>query len=175
MPELIPVLDKKTIALKIAAVGRRISSDYKDANLVLVCVLKGAFMFLADLVREIDIKNLSIDFVRVASYGDFSQSSGRIKLVQDIETEIGGKDVLIIEDILDSGLTMAFLRDHLAAFKPRSIRFCVMLDKPRRRRIAIEADYVCHTVEGSGFLVGYGLDYAEAYRNLPDVFDLKLE
>ena len=174
MPELIPVLDKEAIAHKVADVGRQISKDYKDADLVLICVLKGAFMFLADLVRQIDVKNLQIDFVRVASYGDLSQSSGCIRLLKDIETDIGGRDVLIIEDILDSGLTMAYLRDHLAAFGPKSIGFCVMLDKPHRRRVAIEADYVGHTVAENGFLVGYGLDYAETYRNLPEVYDLKM-
>ncbi|RPI62160.1 MAG: hypoxanthine phosphoribosyltransferase [Planctomycetaceae bacterium] len=174
MPELIPVLDKEAIACKVADVARQISNDYQNSHLVLIGVLKGAFIFMADLIREIEVECLNIDFVRVASYGDHSQSSGCIRLIKDIETDISGKDVLIVEDILDSGLTMAYLRDHLAGFSPRSLKICVMLDKPHKRRVAVQAEYVCHTVTENGFLVGYGLDYAESYRNLPAVYELKL-
>jgi hypoxanthine phosphoribosyltransferase len=173
MPELIPVLDKEVIARKVAAVARQISNDYKESNLVLIGVLKGAFIFLADLARQIEVKSLNIDFMRVTSYGKLRQSSGKIRLLNDIDIDIGGKDVLIVEDILDSGLTVAFLRDHLAAFGPKSLKVCVMLDKPHRRQVPLQADYVCHTIVENGFLVGYGLDFAESYRNLPEVFDLK--
>jgi hypoxanthine phosphoribosyltransferase len=174
MPELIPILDKEVIARKVADVARQISNDYKDANLVLIGVLKGAFIFMADLVRQIEVHSVQVDFVRVASYGHLRQSSGKIRLLNDIDTEIGGKDVLIVEDILDSGLTAAFLREHLAGFNPKSLKFCVLLDKPHRRQAPVQADYICHTVAENGFLVGYGLDYAESYRNLPEVYDLKI-
>lgn len=173
MPELIPVLNSATIAQRVADVARQISNDYQDADLVMIGVLKGAFVFLADLIRHIDLDRFAIDFVRVASYGDGVDSSGRIQMSKDIEIDAGGKDILIVEDILDSGLTLSHLIQHFEQYKPRSIKICTLIDKRERRQVDIPVDYVCHTVS-KGFLVGYGLDYAEAYRNLPEVFDLKL-
>lgn len=173
MSELIPALDKEAIARIVADLGRRISSDYKNRELVVIGVLKGAFVFLADLIRKIDGVDLSVDFVRTASYGSDSESSGQIQLSKDIEVEISGKDVLIVEDILDSGLTAAYLMEFFRQRKPKSIKFCAFIDKQERRQVDLQADYVGFSVE-RGFLVGYGLDYAEQYRNLPGVYELKL-
>jgi len=171
MPDLIPVLDKETIAQKVDQIARQISSDYKDANLVLIGVLKGAFVFMADLVRCLDLKKLTIDFVCLESYGDGADSSGRIHMVKDVEVDIRNKDVLIVEDILDTGLTLEYLKKHLERSQPRSVKICVMIDKFERRKVDVQAQYVGHKVT-EGFLVGYGLDYAEAYRHLPGIFHL---
>lgn len=171
MPDLIPVLDKETIAQKVDQIARQISSDYKDANLVLIGVLKGAFVFMADLVRCLDLKKLTIDFVCLESYGDGADSSGRIRMVKDVEVDIRDKDVLIVEDILDTGLTLDYLKKHLERSQPRSVKICVMIDKFERRKVDVRAQYVGHKVT-EGFLVGYGLDYAEAYRHLPGIFHL---
>ena len=173
MPELISVLDEKTIAQKVDKVAQQISSDYRDTDLVIIGVLKGAFVFMADLIRRLEIDRMTVDFVRIASYGGNDQSAGRIDLLKDTEMDLRGKDLLIVEDILDTGLTLAFLRDHLKNRQPRSVKACVLIDKCERRQVDIEAEYVCHKVR-EGFLVGYGLDYAEAYRNLPGIYQLKI-
>lgn len=173
MPELIPILDKDAIAQKVAVVARKISLDYSESELILVGVLKGAFVFLADLIRQLTIDKLIVDFVRISSYGVESETSGKIRILKDIESEIAGKDVLIVEDIIDTGLTLTYLRKELKLRRPRSIKICTMIDKIERRKIEIEPDYFCHRVQ-SGFIVGYGLDYAEAYRNLPGIFRLKM-
>ena len=170
MPELIPVLDQDTIARKVADVARQISSDYQHAELVLIGVLKGAFVFMADLIRQLNLSEVVVDFVQLASYGSKSKSSGAISLLKDLTVDIRDKDVLICEDILDTGITMDFLYKHLLASKPRTIKICTLIDKRERREIQVEADYVCHNAEG--FLVGYGLDYAEIYRNLPGIYQL---
>lgn len=172
MPELIPVLDRAAIAQRIADIAQQISIDYKDADLVMIGVLKGAFVFLADLIRHVDIERFAIDFVRVTSYADGVESSGNILLSKDVEIDIENKDLLIVEDILDSGLTLRHLIRHFKKRKPKSVKICTLIDKRERRQIDIPVDYICHTVE-KGFLVGYGLDYAEVYRNLPGVFELK--
>jgi hypoxanthine phosphoribosyltransferase len=173
MPELIPVLNKDAIAEKVADVAREISSDYKDGDLVLIGVLKGAFVFLADLIRELTIEKLSIDFVCVSSYGDGTETSGEIRILKDIETDVTGKDVLLVEDIVDSGLTIAYLHEILKIRQPRSIKICTMIDKLERRQNDVQPDYVCHKMQ-SGFVVGYGLDYAESYRNLPGLYQIKM-
>lgn len=172
MPELVPVFTKDQIQKMVAAVARRISYDYKGRTLVLVGVLNGAFMFLADLVRELSIP-VQIDFVRVASYGAGTASSGKINLTKDLELDIQNKDVLVIEDIVDTGLTLSCLIDHLKSFGPRSVRVCALLDKRERRERAVPVDYTCQVVK-KGFLVGYGLDYAEDYRSLQEIYHLKL-
>ena len=173
MPDLIPVLDKDDIARKVDAVARQISVDYKDADLVIIGVLKGAFVFMADLIRRLDLQRVTIDFVRLASYGAHSQSTGKIRLLKDLEIDIRDKDVLVVEDILDTGLTLTFLREHLKNFKPRSIKTCALLDKFERRQVDVQAEYVCYRIK-DGFLVGYGLDYAECYRHLPGIYNLNL-
>jgi len=172
MPELVPVFTKDQIQKMVAVVARRISHDYKGRTLVLVGVLNGAFMFLADLVRELSIP-AQIDFVRVASYGAGTASSGKINLTKDLELDIQNKDVLVIEDIVDTGLTLSCLIDHLKSFGPRSVRVCALLDKRERRDRAVPVDYTCQVVK-KGFLVGYGLDYAEDYRSLQEIYHLKL-
>ena len=172
MSKLIPVLKQAEITNKIAIVAEQISTDYKNADLVLIGVLKGAFIFMADLIRQISLEKIMIDFVQVASYGSGSETSGKISVIKDIAVDIKGKDVLIVEDILDSGLTLSFLTAHFEKHQPNSVKICAMIDKKERRQVDIKADYTCHQVD-SGFLVGYGLDYAERYRNLPEIYHLK--
>jgi len=172
MPEFIPVLTKSDIRDSVAALGERLSADYKGKDLVLIGVLKGAFIFLSDLIRHITVP-VKIDFIRAASYGDNTETSGRIKLTKDVEIDIRDKDVLLVEDIVDTGLTLAHLVDYLKSLGLRSIRICTLVDKRERRQAAVSVDYACHVVE-EGFLVGYGLDYAEDYRHLPEIYHLKL-
>ncbi|MCP4746563.1 MAG: hypoxanthine phosphoribosyltransferase [Desulfobacteraceae bacterium] len=174
MPKLNPVLDKETIALKVAELAHRISHDYKGKNLVLIGVLKGAFVFMADLIRQIDTNQMQIDFIHAASYGSNSESSGSIKLLKDVEVDIGDKHVLIVEDILDSGLTLSYLIKHLKGYNPASIKICAFINKIERRQNDLQPDYAGVTVD-KGFLVGYGLDYAEKYRYLPGVYELKFD
>ena len=171
MTDLIPILKKDDIEKMVADVAKKISADYKDSELVLIGVLKGAFVFLSDLIRQITIP-VKIDFVGVSSYGSKTVSSGKIKLTRDIEIDIKDKDVLIIEDIVDTGLTLKYLIDYLKSFDPKSVKICALLDKLERRETEINIDYLCHRIE-KGFIVGYGIDYAENYRNLPAIYQLK--
>ena len=173
MPELIPVLDKDAIARYVADVAKQISKDYQEGDLVIIGVLKGAFVFMADLIRQLTLSSFTIDFIRLASYGNDIVPSGQVRIIHDIEADICGKDVLIVDDIFDTGLTLTRLRQHLQECKPRTIRICALIDKGERRQTDLQPDYVCHKID-QGFLVGYGLDYAEAYRNLPGLFYLKL-
>jgi hypoxanthine phosphoribosyltransferase len=173
MPDFTPVLNKDEIERQISEIAKIISADYQGQELVLVGVLKGAFLFLADLARELKLDNLKIDFLQASSYGGDTISSETIVLKKDIDVDIRDKDVLVVEDIVDTGLTLAFLVDHLRRFGPKSIKVCAMIDKKERRKAAVAVDYVCTTIE-KGFLVGYGLDYAEDYRNLPEIYHLKL-
>lgn len=172
MTDLIPILSEEEIGRLIDSVAQKISDDYKDKRLVLVGVLKGAFIFLGDLARRLTIP-VEIDFIQFSSYGNSDSSSGDIQLRSDISTELKGKDVLVVEDIIDTGLTITKLIEHLEAFNPESIRVCAFIDKHERREVDYKADYACYSVEG-GFLVGYGLDYAEKYRNLPALYHLNL-
>lgn len=172
MPELIPVLTKNDIENLIAKVARKISTDYQGRDLVLIGVLKGAFVFLSDLVRHLSIP-VQVDFIRLFSYGSGTSSSGDIRLTKDIEIDIELKDVLIVEDIVDTGLTLKYLIDYLKSYKPKTVKVCALLDKHERRESDVRIDYACHAVD-KGFLVGYGLDYNEDYRNLPGVYHLKL-
>jgi len=172
MPEFIPVLKKDDIDKMVVAVARKISSDYKDRELILIGVLKGSFVFLSDLIRNLSIP-VKVDFVGVSSYSDKTSSSGKIQLTKSIEIDIKNKNVLVVEDIVDSGLTLAWLIDYLMSFEPEAVNICALLDKRERRETQIQIDYTCHVVQ-EGFLVGYGLDYAEDYRNLPEIYHLKL-
>ena len=173
MPELIPVLKREEIEELTASVARQISSDYRGHPLVVVGVLKGAFIFPADLVRRITIP-VQVDFVRAASYGSGATSSGKIELTKEIDIDIAGKDVLVVEDIVDSGLTLTYLVDYLKQFNPETVRVCTLLDKHERRQSKVKVDYACHIIK-KGFLVGYGLDYNEAYRELPAIYHLKFQ
>ena len=172
MPELIPVLKKKDINSMVAQVARRISSDYQDHELILIGVLKGAFVFLSDLMLNLSIP-VQVDFVRVASYGSDTSSSGRINLTKAIEIDIKNKDVLVVEDIVDTGLTLSYIIDYLKSFQPKTVKVCALLDKRQRRQENVKIDYACHVVT-EGFLVGYGLDYDEDYRDLPEIYHLQL-
>lgn len=172
MPELIPVLNKNDIANMVALVASKISSDYQDHELILIGVLKGAFVFLSDLVRHLSIP-VKLDFIRVCSYGSGVSSSGNIRLTKEIEMDVNNKDVLLVEDIVDTGLTLSYIIDYLKAFNPRTVKICALIDKHERRNANIKVDYACHEA-AEGFLVGYGLDYNENYRNLPCIYHLKL-
>ena len=172
MPELIPVLKKNDINSMVAQVARRISSDYQDHELILIGVLKGAFVFLSDLMLNLSIP-VQVDFIRVASYGSDTSSSGRINLTKAIEIDVKSKDVLVVEDIVDTGLTLSYIIDYLKSFQPKTVKVCTLLDKRQRRQANVKIDYACHIVT-EGFLVGYGLDYDEDYRNLPEIYHLQL-
>jgi hypoxanthine phosphoribosyltransferase len=171
-PTMVPVLSKAEIAQHVNTLAGRISRDYAEKDLVVIGILKGAFIFLADLVRELTIP-VEIDFVRLASYGSDTSSSGHIQITKEIELDISGRHVLIVEDIVDSGLTIACLLDYLKQFRPKSIRLCALIDKTERREVKISTHYVGHLVE-HGFLVGYGLDFDEKYRALPEIYHLEL-
>ena len=162
------LISREQIASIVKDLADQISKDYLEKELVLVCILKGAFMFLSDLVRHLQI-SVKIDFVRLASYGAGMKSSGRIEITKDIETSIEGKDVLIVEDIVDSGRTLQFLRDRLSLANPNSVKICALLDKKARREVEIEVDYIGKEVDDV-FVVGYGIDFNETCRNLPEIY-----
>lgn len=171
MTELEPFLNREAIHRLVSDIADRISSDYQTEDLVLIGVLKGSFIFLSDLVRQLTIPT-EIDFVGASSYGADDQSSENIRLTKPLQINIRNKNILVIEDIVDTGRTLAYLLEYIKSFAPRDLRICVLLDKRERRKVDIEIDYVGTVVE-KGFLVGYGLDYAEKYRNLPDLYCLK--
>lgn len=158
---------------RIAQVGAQITRDYRGREPVLVSVLRGSYIFMADLTRSIDIP-CTVDFMSVSSYGAGTASSGQVKILKDLSESIEGKDLIIVEDILDSGNTLYYLRDVLEARKPKSVSICTLLDKPERRVKDIKPDYVGFQIPDA-FVVGYGLDYAERYRNLPYIGILKPE
>lgn len=162
------LVSRKELDSIVQELASRISRDYGKRELVLVCILKGGFMFLADLVRHLQIP-VQIDFVRLASYGPGMKTSGVIEITKDIELPVEGKDVLIVEDIVDSGRTLQFLKDRLALSKPTSVKVCALLDKKARREVKIEAEYLGKEVDDV-FVVGYGIDFNEDYRYLPEVY-----
>ncbi|MBR2868814.1 MAG: hypoxanthine phosphoribosyltransferase [Clostridia bacterium] len=165
---------EETLKNIVKDLGKKISEDYKDKNLLLVSVLKGSIMFMADLMREITVP-CEIDFMCVSSYNDGTKSSGVVKIIKDLDINLDGKDVLIVEDILDSGRTLGYLKSILMTRNPKSFRICTLLDKPSRRAVPdLWADYSGAEVPDE-FVVGYGLDYDEKYRNLPYIGILKRE
>ena len=151
----------------VAQLGERITRDYQGKKPVMVCILKGASVFFCDLIRQIDLP-LEIDFMVVSSYGASTKTRGEVKLVKDLDRSVRGRDVIIVEDIVDSGMTLNFLKQTLLGRGAASLRICTLLDKPARRRVPLTADYFCFNIPDA-FVVGYGLDYAEVYRNLPDI------
>lgn len=166
------LFSKEDVEQIIRRLGREISKDYKDKNLLVIGILKGSIVFMADLMRSIDI-HCKIDFMALSSYGSSTRSSGVVRLLKDLSTDIAGYDVLIVEDILDSGNTLSHLKEILLLRNPNSLKICTFLDKPERRVVKdMVADYVGATVPDE-FIVGYGLDYSENYRNLPYVGVLK--
>jgi hypoxanthine phosphoribosyltransferase len=162
-----PLLSREEIASRTAEIASRISDDYRQRELVMVGVLKGAFVFLADLVRQVELP-LEIDFVAVSSYGADTESSGVVKIIKDLDLEIKGKDVLLVEDIVDTGLTLKYLSGMLRERGPASVEICALLNKPEARKVDIEVKYCGFDVPPL-FVVGYGLDFAERYRHLPYV------
>ena len=167
------LLSEDEIREKVRELGGKITADYKNSNLMLVTVLKGAVVFLADLMRQIDVP-AEIDFMVVSSYGSGVKSSGVVKIVKDLDVPLAGKDILIVEDILDSGLTLSYIKELLESRGPRSIRIATLLDKPSRRKVDLQADYIGFSVPDE-FVIGYGLDFDEKYRNLPYIGILKPE
>jgi len=161
------LLSADAIQTRIKELGAQIERDYAGRSLVLLCVLKGSFVFAADLARRIDLP-LRIEFLGVRSYGDDTRSSGVVQITQDLTRPIAGDHVLLVEDIVDTGLTLSYLREQLIARSPASVKICALLHKPARTVIPVEVDYLGFTVEDV-FVVGFGLDYAERYRNLPYV------
>jgi len=162
------LISREAIARRVTELGEEINRDYAGRDLVMVGVLKGAFIFLADLVRELTFP-VEIDFVRLASYGGGTSPSGEVHISKDVELSLKGRDVLIVEDIMDIGYTLSFLKQHLATHLPRSLKICCLIDKRERREIEVPLDYVGFVLE-QGFLVGYGLDCGEKQRTLPEIF-----
>lgn len=164
------LLDEATIARRIRALGQQISHDYRDVavgNLVVVAVLKGSFPFFADLVRHIALP-LTCEFIGISSYGDATKSSGVVKITFDLQHSIAGKDVLVVEDIIDTGLSMRYLLDNFATRRPRTLKVCTLLEKPAGNKVKVPIDYTGFTIPDA-FVVGYGLDYLGRLRNLPFV------
>lgn len=161
------LLTSGEIAAGVGKLADSIRQDYQSTCPLLIGVMKGSFVFLADLVRLLDFP-LEVDFIRLASYGGGTESSGRIKVLHDLSTPVNGRDVLVVEDIVDTGLTTAFLLDYLRQKQPASLKLCALTDKSSRRQVPVTIDYLGFTVPDR-FLVGYGLDWDEAFRNLPDI------
>ena len=177
MNQLKTLLTRQEIAKRVAEMGQQITSDFKDQAIIFVGVLKGAAIFLSDLAREVKLDS-TFDFIGVSSYGNRPSpsqelksgwdSTGEVKLTKDVDQSMIGKNIILVEDILDTGLTLTYLRKILLAHQPKSLKIAALLDKPSRRKQPIEADYVGFKIPDE-FVVGYGLDYAERYRNLPDI------
>ena len=161
------LLSEEQLKKRVAELGAQLSEDYRDKNPTMVCILKGAIMFYTDLVRSMPIP-LAMDFMAVSSYGSATKSSGVVQLRKDLDRPIEGMDVLIVEDIVDSGMTLSYLKRVFADRGAASVRIATLLDKPARRRVDLKADYFCFEIPDE-FVVGYGLDFDEKYRNLPDI------
>ena len=159
------LIDQEELSARIADLAREIRQDFPSGQLHFVCVLKGAFLFLGDLIRVME-GHVTIDFMACSSYGAGTSSTGEVRLSKDLDSGLEGRDVIIVEDIVDTGLTLHYLQEILLARGPRSLRTACLLNKPSRRKIDVKVDYIGFTIEDR-FVVGYGLDYAEQYRNLP--------
>lgn len=165
------LISEEEIRLKVKELGEIISRDYQNKDLFVIGILKGSVVFLADLIRAISIP-LQIDFMAVTSYGTSTKTSGVVRILKDLETDITSKDVLIVEDIVDTGLTLSYLKENLFSRNPSSLKICTFLDKPSRRRVPLLPDYNGYEIPDE-FAVGYGLDYNEAFRNLPYIAVVK--
>jgi hypoxanthine phosphoribosyltransferase len=165
------IVSQAEIAAAIKRLATAITKNYREKNPLLSGVLKGSFIFLADLIRQLDFP-LGIEFVGLSSYGSGTQTSGKVKIVKGLKLEIKNRHVLVVEDIIDTGVTIAFLLDYLKKENPASLKLCALTDKPGRHRLVVEIDYKGLTVPDK-FLVGYGLDCDEKYRNLPDIYALE--
>lgn len=167
------LISEEEIRNRTRELGREITEDYKDKDLVLIGILKGAAIFMSQLSMDIDLP-LYMDFMSVSSYGKASRSTGEVRIVKDLDESVEGKDILIVEDIIDTGLTLSYLKDNLLKRGARSVKVVTLLDKPDRRNVLVDIDYLGFEVPDE-FIVGYGLDYAEKYRNFPFVAALKEE
>ncbi len=161
------LVTREEIQAAVKKLGKQITEDYAGKTPVVIGILKGAVVFYSDLIREIDLP-LQTEFMAVSSYGNATKSTGVVQIRLDLKLDIMGRDVIIVEDIVDSGMTLHYLKEHLASRGAASIRIATLLDKPARRRVELKADYYCFTIPDE-FVVGYGLDYAEKYRNLSDI------
>jgi hypoxanthine phosphoribosyltransferase len=164
------IISRLQLQAKVEELGRQLTQEFQGRQLVLLGVLNGAFIFAADLCRAIDL-DLEIDFIRVTSYGASTQSSGTIRLLKEPSIDLTGKDVLLVEDIVDTGITMAWLQEHFRQSPAKSVKICSLIDKKERRTVPVDVDYIGFSLD-KGFLVGYGLDCAEKYRNLPAIYAL---
>jgi len=167
-PQLKILISRDEIAKAINRLACEIQRDYQGTQPLLIGVLKGSFVFMADLIRQLDLPP-ELDFVRLSSYGSARESSGKVRVVQGVKTSIKGRDVLVVEDIVDTGITISFLLDYLKKKKPASLKLCTLTDKPSRHRVPVSINYLGFTVPNK-FIVGYGLDYDERFRNLPDIY-----
>lgn len=167
-PQLRILISYKEIAEAVNSLACQIERDYKGKQPLLIGVLKGSFVFMADLIRQIDLP-LELDFVRLASYGAGTESAGKVRVLQRPQMPVNNRDVLVVEDIVDTGITTSFLLNYLQKKKPASLKLCALTDKPSRRRVTVDIDYLGFTVPNK-FIVGYGLDCDEKYRNLPDIY-----
>ncbi len=165
-----PLFSKEDIEQRITELSRQISADFKDTHLIIIGVLKGSFIFLADLMRNLTL-DVSIDFVEISSYGSFQRSSGTCVVHKNLSTDITDRDILIVEDIVDTGDTLAFLTHQFLHKSPRSIKTCALINKQARRKQHVSLDYCGFTIE-DGFIVGFGLDHNEKYRSLPALYEL---
>ncbi|MEH7483097.1 hypoxanthine phosphoribosyltransferase [Neobacillus drentensis] len=161
------MISETAIKDRVKKLAEQIESDFNNEAIVLIVVLKGSFVFAADLIREMK-GEIKIDFISVSSYGDETESTGKVRLLKDLDANITNQNVVVVEDIIDSGLTLHFLRGHLNTHKPKQIRICTLLDKPERRKVDLPVDYVGFVIPDE-FIVGYGIDYAQKYRNLPNI------
>ena len=159
------MITEKQIFDRAAEIGKAITKEFEGQEVLVIGILKGAVLWLADLIKQIEL-DVHMDFIAVSSYGDSTKSTGAVKIVKDLDIPIEGKNVIIIEDIVDSGVTLNYLKNYLLAMEPKTLRICTLLDKPSGRQIEIDVDYIGFTVEDK-FIVGYGLDYNQKYRNLP--------
>ncbi|MCQ2565816.1 MAG: hypoxanthine phosphoribosyltransferase [Clostridia bacterium] len=166
------LITKEELDKRVAELGAKITEDYKGESVLLIGILKGSVPFMADLMRHIDL-DVCIDFMSVSSYGGATKSSGVVRILKDLDSDIKGKNVIIVEDIIDSGLTLSYLKDYLLSRNPASMRICTLLDKPSRRKVDLRGDYVGFEVEDK-FIVGYGLDIDQKYRNLPYISWVKV-
>lgn len=165
------LVSKEDISLKVKEMGKQISEDYEGKDLLLIGVLKGSFIFLADLMREISIP-VEVDFMAVSSYGSSTKSSGVVRILKDLDSTIEGKDILFVEDIIDSGLTLSYLISNFKSRGAKSVNACTLIDKPERRKAEVDVAYKGFDIPDK-FIVGYGLDYDQKYRNLDQIYILK--
>ena len=173
MEKLKKLIDSEQIQNRVKALGLEITEHYKGRPLTVVCILNGAFVFCADLIRQIENDEINIEVMCLSSYGSSSVSSGKIQIIKDTETDLNGKDVLVVEDIVDTGRTLSFVMAHLKAKGASSVALCALIDKPSRRVVPVKTDWVGIEVPDT-FIVGYGLDYDQRYRHLPYIAEVEL-